>query len=90
MTKTMTVDEAKRNFHEVTAKIKSRKNIAFKIVEKKSPIMAILSWEEYQGLLETLEILSDKELMKAVRQSIRDEKAGKGIPWSEAKKQLGW
>ena len=95
MTKTMTVDELEKNLRNVTAGIKSRKTGAFKITEtaadkKQSPIMAIISWDEFQGLLETIEILRDKDLMKAIKQGMKDEQAGRGIPWNEARKKLGW
>ena len=95
MARTMTVDELEKNFRAVTARIKSRKTGAFKITEttankKQSPVMAIISWDEYQGLLETLEILQDKEFMQSLSQSMKDEKAGRGIPWKEAKKKLAW
>jgi len=36
-----------------------------------------MSYEEYEGLIETLEILSDKELMRGVERGLKDEKAGR-------------
>ncbi len=66
MTKTMTVDELQKNIREVATRIKTHKTGAFKITEtaankKQSPVMAVISWDEFQGLLETIEILQDKQ-----------------------------
>ncbi len=52
------------------------------------PVLAILPWEEYEALVETLEIMSDKDLMAALRQSIKEIKQGKLIPWERAKRKL--
>jgi len=37
---------------------------------------------------ETLDILSDEKMMRALRQGIREVAAGKGIPWDQAKRRL--
>jgi len=37
----------------------------------------LLSIEEYESLIETLEILSDKDLMASLRRGLKDEKAGR-------------
>lgn len=37
----------------------------------------LLSIEEYESLIETLEILSDRDLMAGIRRGLRDEKAGR-------------
>jgi prevent-host-death family protein len=37
----------------------------------------LLSIEEYESLIETLEILSDKDLMASIRRGLKDEKAGR-------------
>lgn len=52
-------------------------------------VLAVLSWELYESIVETLEILSDEEQMHALKQGIKEVQAGKGIPWNEAKRKLG-
>lgn len=54
------------------------------------PEAVLLSEEDYESLLETLEILSDKRLMKSIRKAEEDLRKGKGIPWEKAKKRLGY
>lgn len=53
------------------------------------PVMAILPWELYESLVETLEVVSDAELMAAFRQGVQELAEGKGRPWEEVKKDLG-
>ena len=48
----------------------------------------IISAEEYESWKETIEILSDPSLVKAIRQGEKEIDEGKGIPWEEFKKQL--
>jgi antitoxin YefM len=59
------------------------------ITRRGKPVLAVMPWDLYESLMETLEILGDPELMTALRQSIKDAEAGKGIPWEEAKRELG-
>lgn len=53
------------------------------------PVMAILPWELYESLVETLEVMSDAELVAAFRQGIQELAEGKGRPWEDVKKDLG-
>jgi antitoxin YefM len=53
------------------------------------PLMAILPWELYESMMETLEIMGDAELMAAFRQGIQEMAEGKGRPWEDVKKELG-
>jgi prevent-host-death family protein len=53
------------------------------------PAAVVMSSAEYESLLETLEVLSDKELMAALAESDKDIAAGRVIPWEEVKRDLG-
>lgn len=53
------------------------------------PVLAIMPWELYEAILETLEIMGDEDLMAALRKSIREAEAGKTIAWEQVKKDLG-
>jgi len=67
------------------------------ITRDKRKVMAILPYPTYKALLgyiesleETLEIMSDPEMMAAIRQSEEDIKQGRTIPLEECLKELGW
>jgi len=51
------------------------------------PVMAILPWVLYESLIETLEVMSDAELMAAFRQGVQELTEGKGRLWEEVKKE---
>jgi antitoxin YefM len=53
-------------------------------------VLAILPWELYESIVETLEILGDEEQMAELRQSIQEAAEGKGESWEAVKKELGW
>lgn len=52
------------------------------------PVGVLLPVDEYEGLLETLEILADPELSRAVRRGLADAEAGALVEhdevWAEA------
>ena len=47
------------------------------------PAGVLLSVEEYEGLLETLEILADANLLKKVRSGLEDLEAGRTVGHEE-------
>ena len=59
------------------------------ITRRNKEVMAVMSWELYEGLLETLEILSDPELMNNLKRGLDDLQAGKTLSLSEAFERLG-
>lgn len=61
---------------------------AVAVTRRGKPVLAILPWNEYEMLVETLEILGDQESMSQLRQAIQQVKHGKTIGWEAAKKKL--
>jgi len=59
------------------------------VTRRNREVMAVMSWEMYEGLLETLEVLSDRELMNNLRKGVEDVKAGRTHSLSEAYERLG-
>jgi antitoxin YefM len=60
------------------------------VTRRGKPIMAILPWELYESIMETLEIMGDEELMAAIREGIKDIEEGRTKPLDEVLKELGW
>ena len=50
------------------------------VTRRNKEVMAVMSWELYEGLLETLEVLSDPELIKHLKTAMEDVKAGRVKP----------
>lgn len=62
---------------------------AISITRRGKPVLAVLRWDEYESVLETLEVLGDPKLMAAMKTGIREIKRGKGISWDRAKAKIG-
>lgn len=58
------------------------------ITRRGKSVLAVIPWELYETISETLEVMSDPELMTQLRQSIKEIDEGKLIPWEEAKQEL--
>ena len=61
---------------------------AIAITRRGEPVLAVLPWDLYDSLMETLEILSDSDLMLALRKSIKEMQSDELIPWDEARRTL--
>ena len=53
------------------------------------PVLAIMPWDLYESIVETLEVMSDPVFMAELRQSISEQLAGDTVSWEKAKKDLG-
>jgi len=67
----------------------SQTHEAVTVTRRGKPVLAILPWEEYEALVETLEVLGDPKLMASLRQGIKELQQGKVIAWEQAKRKLG-
>lgn len=54
-----------------------------------SPAAVIISAAEYESWKETVEILADPQLMKAIKQGEKDLAEGRVYEWEDVKKELG-
>jgi PHD/YefM family antitoxin component YafN of YafNO toxin-antitoxin module len=58
------------------------------VTRRGKPVLAMMPWELYEAIAETLEVLGDERLLAGLRQSIREIEQEKTIPWDEAKREL--
>lgn len=72
---TVTLTEAKARLSELLREVQE---LGERIVITRSghPAAVLVSTEEYDGLLETLEILADPEMSRAVREGLEDAEKG--------------
>ena len=57
------------------------------ITKRGKPVLAIMPWNLYESLVETLAILEDEDLMTALRRGVAEAEAGKSIPWEDVKRE---
>ena len=60
-----------------------------KITRRGKPVLAVMSWELYESVSETLEIMSDPEMMAAVSQGAQDLEQGNIHRWEKVKNEFG-
>ena len=80
--------EARNNFFDLLEKVK-KGPFPINITVKGVPEAVIMSKEEFDGWMATIETLSDPELMEAIRKGDEDIKAGRYSTLEEVEKELG-
>ena len=89
MPRTMPIIEARKKLTTLPELLESSPDTgAVEITRRGRPVLALMSWDLYESLLETMEILGDEEMRRLFRQGVREVKAGKGVPWQKARKSL--
>jgi antitoxin YefM len=83
----LSITEARKAFMKLPQTAKKAQIIA--VTRRNQEVMAIMSWDLYEGLLETLEILGDSELMDHLQKALGDISAGKTFSKEEARERLG-
>lgn len=78
ISKYVPITKAKNDLLEIVRQVEERDE-SVAVTKNGVPAAVILSMEKYQGLLETLELLSDEETMKSLRTSIRQARKGKWL-----------
>lgn len=87
MAKYLTIAEAQQQLPELPDELSVEPAI---ITKDGKPVMVALSLQQFESLLETLEILSDREFMPQLREGIRQADAGETISLEQLKAELGF
>jgi len=74
------ITRAKNQLLEVIRKVETDDD-TIAITKKGVPVAIVLSMEKFNGLLETLEILSDEDAMASLRKSIQQAKRGEWVSY---------
>jgi PHD/YefM family antitoxin component YafN of YafNO toxin-antitoxin module len=60
----------------------------FIVTRRGKPVMTILSPEDFEGLIETIEILSDRTAAKRIRRSLAEARQGKTRSLEDIRRRL--
>ncbi len=82
MPKTIPLSEAKAHLSEIIKDVSETQEIVT-ISKGGVPATVMMSVEEYESLIETLEILSDPELMAQLRKAKKEKEKGKFLTHEE-------
>lgn len=87
MDTTLPLTDARNKLTKIVDEV-SKTFTRFTITRKGKPEAVLMSREEYDALIDTLEILSSQETMAAIRRAEKDIKAGRVKPLKDIIKEL--
>jgi antitoxin YefM len=88
MAKTLNITEARGMLTLLPDEL-ARTHETVSVTRHGKPVLAIMDWELYEAIVETLDIMGDQELMAELRLSLKDVQAGRYHDWNETKEELG-
>jgi antitoxin YefM len=74
----ISVTEAKSRLLSLVRDLKAKHEIVA-ITREGVPSAVLLSMEQFEGLMETIEILSDQKAMRSLRRSLKQAKGGRWV-----------
>ena len=86
MPKYLTISEAQQQLPELSEQLTDEPTI---ITKEGKPVMITFSIEQFESLMETIEIISDKKIMEDLQQGIKEAKEGKIVSLESLKDELG-
>lgn len=75
----VSVSEAKNKLLDLIRRMKHRQEIVA-ITRDGVPSAVLLSMEQFEGFMETIEILSDQKSMRVLRRSLKQAEKGRWVP----------
>jgi PHD/YefM family antitoxin component YafN of YafNO toxin-antitoxin module len=85
----LTISAARKEFLVLPEKLAREPERAIIVTRRGQPVLAILPWEFYESIVETLEVLSEPELVGELRRSIKDIERGRLLSHEEVGARLG-
>jgi len=86
MRKEMTIVEARTRLTQLPEELGNDSSVT--ITRRGKPVLAVLPYELYDSIVETLEIMADSEQTELLRRSIHEADAGNTIAWETVKQEL--
>lgn len=87
MVNTITLKELRPDLPEVIKKIDGRLD-RYIVTKRGRPVAVMLSPDDYEGLLETIEILSDKEAVKRIKLAKQEIREGKTVSLADLRRKI--
>jgi len=89
MAKSLSMVEARKQLTSLPEEFARETELdAVAITRRGKPVLAVMPWELYESIIETLEVMGDEELTSVLRESIAEYEKGETIPWEKAKEDL--
>jgi len=85
--KNYSMSEARNKLTGLPEKLEAQRGAAA-ITRRGKPVLAVMPWDLYESIMETLEVLGDEPLAEALHKGIEEIAAGKGVAWEKARREL--
>lgn len=90
MPETLTITEARNRLTKLPEKFSEQPEMgAIALTRRGRPVMAVMPWDLYEAITETLDVLSDPQQVALLRRGIEDVSQGRTVAWDEVKAELG-
>lgn len=88
---TLSATDVRNNFFDILDKV-GQTNLPYTITREGKPVAVIMNAEEYESWMETLDIMSNPELVKGIEEGKKDLREGRYITLDEymAKNKLAF
>jgi prevent-host-death family protein len=83
----ISITEARRELPSLPDRLRDAPG-AIAVTKREKPVLAIMPWDLYESIMETLEIMGDTELMDALRRGIKDIEEGRTFTMEEVVREL--
>ena len=87
LSKAIALKAARRRLAQLPRRVNDCQTV-IPVTQRGRPVMALMSWEMFESLVETIEIMSDPELMAQLRRSEKDVEEGRTVPLNEVVAKL--
>ena len=85
--KTLTITQARQDLFKIADQVQKPNNYYTLSVEGK-PKVVMMSFDEFDSMVETIEILSDPEILANIKEAEEEYERGECVTWEEMKKEL--
>lgn len=84
----LTMSEIRKSLGVLPARLGRKGTLA--VTRRGKRVLAMMSWDLYESLVETLEVLSDREAMRAINADRKATRQGRdrSLDWEAAKARL--
>jgi prevent-host-death family protein len=84
----LTITRAREALLDLPERLAKASDKTVSITRHGRPVLAVLPWELYESIIETLEVLGDREATAALRSSLEDIRKGRLVSHEVALKRI--
>ena len=85
----LTITQARKALLDLPKRLAKESGKTLSITRHGRPVLAVMPWELYESLVETLEVLSDPDTAAALRASLEDIRKGRLVSHETARRRVG-